>query len=194
MHPSHHWDFVGPWYRQHPYQLGRNPTPIARILSWWREVRTFSELFPSSLLHQWFWICRYVWTTFGTIVANCDRPSNCWDPYRRVWEGPCTGNAVWGPVLSFSCWHLAVGDNVKVDFWGMCLVVRSHVFFSHFSASSPSFPATRWFVRHYVLWSSEFSSLSFRSSRLCATISVFSWHSNVRCSPACASCVWSSAT
>ena len=68
-------------------------------------------------------MCGYVRTTFGTIVANCDWPSHYWDSYWRVWEKACTRNAVWSSVLPFSCRHMAVGDNVQVDFWGMYQVL-----------------------------------------------------------------------
>ena len=133
-------------------------------------------------------MCGYVRTTFGTIIANCDWSSYYRYPYRRVWEEACSRNVVWSSVLPFSCWHLAIGDNVQVDFWGMYPVLC--IFLStakYFSASWPSFPVTRGFVWHYVLWCSEFSPFSFRGSRLCARISAFSWHFNVACSPACAS-------
>ena len=91
--------------------------------------------------------------------------------------------------------------------WGQCsssllgYVIKSHIFFSaphlnYLSAPWPSFPTTRGFDRHYVLWSSEFSSVSFRSSWLYATISAFSWYFNVWCPPTgpTADFVWCSDT
>ena len=64
--------------------------------------------------------CGYLWSTYGTIVANCDWPSNYWDPYRRVWEETCTGNAVWGAVLPFSSDIWQLGTMFKSTFGVLC--------------------------------------------------------------------------
>lgn len=53
---------------------------VLLCLTWQRIAREQScySCVPSSLLHLWFWIIGgYIWTTFRTIFANFDWPSNC---------------------------------------------------------------------------------------------------------------------